>query len=153
MAAPKVRIKLNEDRIRITAGIHPVADIKVLATPPVPHDHTLWIDVPGGADVPVANDGTIEAVENLVLFSVGPDGAHPKHMDIVIDGTPVVSENQSVTGAILRRLVNPPIPATRDLFREIAGAPDERITDEEEVTLIKGAVFYSVPALIAPGRS
>jgi hypothetical protein len=153
MAAPQVRIKLNEDKIRVTTGVHQVADIKALATPPVPDDHTLWIDVPGGADVPVANDGTIEVVEDLVLFSVGPGGAHPKHVDIVVEGTAVVSENESVTGAILRRLVNPPIPATRDLFREIAGAPDERITDEEEVTLIRGAVFYSVPALIAPGRS
>ena len=153
MAAAKFRIRLNEDRIRITAGTYPVADIKALATPPVPDDHTLWIDVPSGADVPVANDGMIEVIEDLVLFSVGPDGAHPKHMDIVVEGTAVVSENQSVTGAMLRRLVNPPIPATRDLFREIAGAPDERITDEEEVTLIKGAVFYSVPALIVPGQS
>ena len=153
MAASKVRIRLNEDKIRIAAGVYPVADIKALATPPVPDDHTLWIDVATGPDVPLANDGAIEVIEDLVLFSVGPDGAHPKHMDIIVDGTAVVSENASVTGAILRRLVNPPIPETRDLFREIAGAPDERITDEEEVTLSKGAVFYSVPALIAPGRS
>lgn len=152
MATSKVRIRLNEDRIRIPAGVYPVADIKALATPPVPNDHTLWIDVPAGADVPVADDGLIEVVEDLVLFSVGPYGAHPKHMDIIVEGTAVVSENESVTGAILRRLVNPPIPATRDLFREIVGAPDERITDDEEVTLSKGAVFYSVPALIAPGQ-
>jgi hypothetical protein len=153
MAASKVRIRLNEDKIRIAAGVYPVADIKVLAIPPVPDDHTLWIDVPTGADEPIANDGVIEVIEGLVLFSVGPDGAYPKHMDIIVDGTAVVSENKSVTGAILRRLVSPPIPETRDLFREIAGVPDERITDEEEVTLSKGAVFYSVPAIIAPGRS
>ena len=53
--------------------------------------------------------------------------------------------------AELKHLVDPPIGDDRDIFRDIDGAPDERIDDNEEVTLTKGAEFYSVPRVIAPG--
>jgi hypothetical protein len=153
MANPKVKIKVNEDKVRITSGAQPVADVKALTTPPVPVDHTLWIDVDGGQNIEVANDGTIEVFDGMVLYSGGPDGAHPKHMDIVVDTQAVVSENESVTGAIIRRLITPPISPERDLYRDIDGAPDEKVEDDEVVTLTKGAEFYSVPRVIAPGRS
>lgn len=152
MANPKVKIKVNEDKVHITTGIHPPADVKALTTPPVPVDHTLWIDVDGGQDIEVPNDGTIEIVDGMVLYSVGPDGAHPKHMNIVVDTKAIVSENESVTGAIIRRLIAPPIGPDRDLYRDIEGAPDEKIEDDEVVTLTKGAEFYSVPRVIAPGQ-
>ena len=73
----------------------------------------------------------------MVLYSVGPDGAHPKHMDIVVDTKAVVSENESVTGAIIRRLVSPAIGPERDLYRNIRGAREE-VEDDEVVTLTKG---------------
>jgi hypothetical protein len=153
MANPKVKIKIDEDKVHVGAGIHSVTDIKALTTPPVPADHMLWIDVNGGPNIEVQNEGAIDVVGDMVLYSVGPDGAHPKHVDIVVDTKAVVSENESVTGAIIRRLVSPAIGPERDLYRDIEGAPDEKIEDDEVVTLTKGAEFYSVPTVIAPGRS
>ena len=44
MANPKVKIKIDEDKVHVSAGIHPVTDLKGLTTPPVPADHTLSID-------------------------------------------------------------------------------------------------------------
>lgn len=148
---PKVKIRLNDETMRLPRGDYPVADFKNLAEPPISGDDVLWIDVEGGADIRLAQDGIVSVVEDLVLYSQGPEGAHPHRTPIIIDGNHTTSENVSVTGAILRRLVTPPISEDRDLFRDIDGAPDERIDDNEEVTLTKGAEFYSVPRLIAPG--
>jgi hypothetical protein len=150
---PKVTIRLDDDRLRLPAGNYAVVDIKNMATPAIPAEHVLWIDVEGGVDIPIAQDGVVSVVDDLVLYSQGPDGAHPHHTPITVDGTDVSSESISVTGTIIRGLVTPPIPADRDLFRDVDGAPDERIDDDEEVTLVKGAEFYSVPRLIAPGSS
>lgn len=146
-----VRIQVDEDRVRLSEGRHPVAEIKQLVDPPIPVDHVLFVDVDGGPDLELQQDGGVDVVEGLVLYSQGPDGAHPKKTPIVIDGTRVTSDTVSVTGAIIRRLVDPPVGDDRDIFRDIDGAPDERIDDDEEVTLTKGAEFYSVPRVIAPG--
>lgn len=150
---PKVKIRINDEHLRLPAGDRPVAELKNLVDPPIPADDMLWIDVQGGSDTAVPQDGVVNVVEGMVLFSQGPDGAHPHQTPIIVDGKRVSSENRSVTGRIIRRLVTPPIPEDRDLFRDIDGAPDERIDDDEDVTLVKGAEFYSVPRLIAPGGS
>lgn len=147
----KVTITIDDDHLRIHPGAYAVADLKEAAHPPVPPDHRLWVDVDDGEDIALEPDGTIDVREGLVFYSQGPDGAHRRRVPIVIDGTHVVSASLSVTGLILRHLVTPPIPEDRELFRDINGSPDERIDDDEAVTLAKGAEFYSVPRLITPG--
>lgn len=147
----RIHFRLNDQRIRATAGTHEVATVKAMAEPPVPEDHTLAVDVSAGPDVDLSNDGTVDLRDGLVLYSKGPDGAHPTRMPVVVDGQRVTAAAVSVTGTIIRNLVHPPIPDDRDLFRDIDGAPDERIDNEEEVTLEPRAEFYSVPRLIAPG--
>lgn len=149
----KIKFRLNDEQVRTDAGTHAVSVVKAMASPPVPADHVLVVDIPGGSDRDLPNDGTIELTDGMVLYSKGPDGAHPTRMPIVIDGKKANAKAESVTGAVIRRLVEPPIPQDRDLFRDIDGAPDERIDDDEEVTLTKGAEFYSVPRLIAPGSA
>ena len=147
----RVKIRINEDRLTLRPGAHTVAELKSRADPPVPPDHRLWLDIAGWGDVELADDEAVDIVDGLVFYSQGSDGAHPKAIEIVIDGTDVDAVNVSVTGTILRSLVTPPVGDDRDLFRDIDGAPDERIDDDEVVTLSKGAEFYSVPRLIAPG--
>lgn len=147
----KVTITINDDRVRIHAGTHAVAELKQKVDPVVPPDDVLWMDIDGGEDIALPSDGTIEVTDGLILYSQGSDGSHRRRVPIVIDTTPVVSPSLSVTGSILRNMVTPPIPADRDLFRDIDGSPDERIDDDEVVTLAKGAEFYSVPRLITPG--
>jgi hypothetical protein len=150
---PKVKIQINDDSVRLHPGPRSVAELKNDTDPPIPAEHMLWLDVAGGSDVELAQDATIDVTDGLVLFSAGPDGAHPHRTPIVVDGTPVKAKSESVTGSIIRSLLTPPIPSDRDVFRDINGAPDERIDDDEVVTLSKGAEFYSVPRLIAPGQA
>ena len=150
---PKVSIHINDQHLRLRAGGHSVAELKGAVDPPIPNEDVLWQDVNGGPDVQLGQDETIDLIDGLVLFSQGVDGAHPHRTPIIIDGLPVNATNESVTGAIIRGLVTPPIPADRDLFRDVDGAPDERIGDDEVVTLAKAAEFYSVPSLIAPGAA
>ena len=149
----KIKISINDDQVRTEAGSHAVSAVKAMPDPPVPPDHVLVIDISSGQDQDLPSDGTVELTDGMVLYSKGPDGAHPTRMPIVIDGKKVQAKAESVTGTIIRHLVEPPIPLDRDLFRDIDGAPDERIDDDEEVTLTKGAEFYSVPRLIAPGAA
>lgn len=150
---PKVQIHIDEHRVRLRSGPHSVVDLKKDVDPPIPSDHILWRDLDGAADIELAQDAVVEVVEGLVLYSQGPEGAHPRLTPIIIDGADISSSTKSVTGAIIRRLASPPIPEDRDIYRDIDGAPDERIDDDEVVTLTKGAEFYSVPRLIAPGGS
>lgn len=150
----KAKIRLNDDNVRLPDGPYPVADLKQQVEPPIPADHTIWISVNGAPNIALDSAGTVDIVEGLVLYSESPDGAaHPHHTPIVIDGQHVTSENESVTGTLIRRLVTPAIGSDRDLYRDIDGAPDERIDDGEVVTLKKGAEFYSVPKNIAPGSN
>ncbi len=148
---PKVTIRINDDRLKLAAGRYPVAELKARTRPPVPDDHALWVDGVGGSDRQLDDASDVDVVDAMVLYSVGPDGAHPHHVNIEIDGKWAVSENISVTGSQLRRLAAPPLTAEWDLYRVVGGAPDEKIADDEEVTLTEKAEFYSVPALITPG--
>lgn len=151
--AKKIKFTLNGDQVRAPAGPHAVSAVKAMTNPPVSPDDVLAIDISIGPDQDLPNDGTVDLTDGMALYSKGPDGAHPRRMPIVVDGKKVQAKAESVTGTILRHLVEPPIPQDRDLFRDIDGAPDERIDDDEEVTLTKGAEFYSVPRLIAPGAA
>lgn len=146
-----VTITIDDDHVRIHPGMRSVADLKQAVRPPIPPDHRLWVDVDHGPDLDLPDDGQIDVREGLVLYSQGPDGARPARMPIVIDRQRVGASAVSVTGVILRNLVDPPIPADRDLWREVAGSLDEQIDDDEVVTLTRGDEFYSVPRLITPG--
>lgn len=147
----KVTIQINEERLRLRPGLHPVVDLKAATKPPVAPNHSLWVDGEDGPDRELDSNGTVEITEDMVMYSKGPAGAHPHHFDISIDTKWVVSENESITGNQLRALAVPPVAADRDLYRSIVGAPDEKIDGDEVVTLADKAEFYSVPGLITPG--
>ena len=78
---------------------------------------------------------------------------HEHHINIQIDRVHYKVEALSMTGAQLRALPNPPIPAERDLFLVVPGGPDRKITDAETVVLHNGARFFTAPGQINPGRS
>jgi hypothetical protein len=70
---------------------------------------------------------------------------------IKIGKEPVKAPREEMTGSELRALVNPPIPATLDLWLEVPGGDDDRIEDGEIVRLKPGMHFFTAPSTINPG--
>ena len=56
-----------------------------------------------------------------------------------------------MTGWELRRLADPDIDETRDLFLVVPGGSDKKIGNDEELEIHDGMRFFSAPALINPG--
>ncbi len=58
---------------------------------------------------------------------------------------------EKLTGAEIRRIAESPIPADRDLFGIVPGAPDRKIGNDDAVGIRDGMRFFSAPATINPG--
>jgi len=72
---------------------------------------------------------------------------------IKIDNTPFKAPKTPMTGAELRVLPDPDIPADRDLWLEHPGpAEDDLITPEHRIDLKPGMHFYTAPRDINPGN-
>ncbi|MDJ0768133.1 MAG: multiubiquitin domain-containing protein [Ilumatobacter sp.] len=143
------RFRLDDHRIRVPR--HPVtpAQLRQLVDPPLADSTQLWRDTDGGVDEQLVEDEPVTVRRGDVFYSAGPDGAHPRDLWIIIDGSKIDVEALSMTETQLRQLVDPPIPTDRALYRDIDGAPDERIDHDEVVTLRRGAEFFSVPHITA----
>lgn len=70
---------------------------------------------------------------------------------IIIDGVPCFAPRRQLTGAELRNLPNPPIPADRDLWQEVDGDLDQAVSPSETIDLRPQMRFFSVPRVINPG--
>lgn len=77
--------------------------------------------------------------------------AGKEQTNIQIDRVHYKVDTDSLTGQQLRDLVAPPIPPTRDLFRVVPGADDEKIEAATTVPLHDGMRFFTAPARINPG--
>lgn len=75
---------------------------------------------------------------------------HPP-IHINIDKKPYTAPEETMTGAALRQLAQPPIGAERDLFLVVSAGDDDKIANDQPVTLKPGMHFYSAPATINPG--
>lgn len=75
-----------------------------------------------------------------------PDGP-----SIHIDKKEYHAPKAAMTGAELRQLANPVIGEERDLWLEVPGSADERIDDDQLLTLRNGEHFFSSPRTITPG--
>ena len=74
-----------------------------------------------------------------------------KKFNIQIDRVHYTVTQESMTGAELRRVPNPPIASDRDLFEVVPGAPDRKIGDTDTVEIRDGERFFTAPAHINPG--
>lgn len=81
------------------------------------------------------------------------DSASRRVVPIVIDKERVRAPGTEMTGAEIRKLVDPPIPSDRDLWLDVDGDLDRKIADDETVTLEPQMAFFSVPREINPGGS
>ena len=68
-----------------------------------------------------------------------------KTYTIQIDRTEYVVTQNRMTGADLRRVPTPPIPADRDLFQIIPGRPDEKVEDDDRILVTDGLRFFTAP--------
>lgn len=80
-------------------------------------------------------------------------GHGPKHFNIQIDREHFLVDQEQLTGAQLRQLPAPPIPADRDLYQVRPGEDDLLIGDLELVNMRNGLRFFTAPGHINPGRS
>lgn len=72
---------------------------------------------------------------------------------IHIDKELVEAPEQVMTGSEIRALVNPPIGATRDLWKVVPGGDDDLIENDEAVRLKNGDRFFTTPSTINPGAT
>ena len=101
----------------------------------------------GGALGPTAHTGEggdPQPVERTVL--------HVRVDREDVEVSPDDLNDGKLTGRQIRELVNPPIDADRDIFEIVPGGSDEKITDEDTVTIRDHLRFFSAPRNINPGR-
>lgn len=79
-------------------------------------------------------------------------GPTERVLPIFIDETKYDAPSESMTGAQLRGLPQPPIPADRDLWLEVPGPRDDVLIRPEATYEIKpGSKYYTAPSTINPG--
>lgn len=80
------------------------------------------------------------------------DAKKPDHgFNIQIDRQHYQVSVATMTGAELRQVPTPPIPADRDLFEVVPGHPDRKIEDADIVDIHNGLRFFTAPGTINPG--
>jgi hypothetical protein len=76
----------------------------------------------------------------------------PVHVPIEIDNVKYEAPSERMTGAALRALPKPPVPADRDLWLEVPGHKDDELIDPLKTYTIKpGSRYYTAPRTINPG--
>ena len=73
---------------------------------------------------------------------------------IVIDDVSYRAPSEQMTGAALRAIPQPPVPANRDLWLTVPGPHDDILIRPETTYEIKaGSHYYTAPSTINPGGS
>jgi hypothetical protein len=79
-------------------------------------------------------------------------GTAKERFQIQIDRVHYTVEEDALTGAQLRGLVEPPIGPERDLFEVVPGGTDRKIEDADVVRMRNGLRFFTAPSHINPGK-
>jgi hypothetical protein len=73
-------------------------------------------------------------------------------IEIVIDEVAYLVDDRELTGAELRAVPNPDVPANRDLFLETPGPRDDVLIEPaKRYRVHRGSRFYTAPSTINPG--
>ena len=93
-----------------------------------------------------------EELEKPDLDDQGLEKPDPeKVFDIQIDRVTYQVTQTRMTGAALRRVPEPPVPADRDLFEIIPGRPDRKVEEDDRILISDGLRFFTAPNTINPG--
>lgn len=77
---------------------------------------------------------------------------HAHRIEIVIDEVTYLVDDRELTGAELRAVPNPDVPANRDLFLETPGPRDDVLIEPAKTYRVhRGSRFYTAPSTINPG--
>jgi hypothetical protein len=76
-----------------------------------------------------------------------------RHFNIQIDREHFKVTEPKLTGAQLRQLPDPSIPADRDLYEVRPGEDDLQIQDADVVDMRNGLRFFTAPGHINPGAN
>lgn len=77
----------------------------------------------------------------------------PRVIPIFIDQVKYDAPANVLTGAALRALPDPDVPADRDLWLEVPGPKDDDLVDPTKQYEVKpGSHYYTAPKTINPGQ-
>lgn len=102
----------------------------------------------------MSNDGNQGSGSGHGGGNPGPGGGgKPQKFEIQIDRAKYEVTKLVMSGAELRSVPPGGIPADRDLFEVVPGAPDKKIGDNDPVEIRDGLRFFTAPSQINPGVS
>ena len=100
--------------------------------------------------VEMVTDSTDRSQQSVEGFDKPDDD---KLFTIQIDRVQYTVTGNRFTGAKLRQVPTPPIPADRDIFEIIPGRPDKKVEDDDRFLIADGQRFFTAPNTINPGNS
>ncbi|WP_291048684.1 multiubiquitin domain-containing protein [Herbiconiux sp.] len=141
----KVSIYIDAQPYKTASGPTPVAKLKALRNPPVPEGEHLWLDIDDAQDEKLDDTATVDIVDGLRFFS------EIEAVTIRIDRVDYEVYERKMTGAELRSVPSPDVPADRDLWLDVPDKRDVKVQDEDVIRLKNGTRFFTAPGRINPG--
>ena len=85
------------------------------------------------------------------MTETNTDEPRPQEFHIQIDRVHYTVTKRQMTGAEIRDLPRPPVPADRDLYEVRPGESDLLVEDATVVEIHDGLRFFTAPSHITPG--
>ncbi|RDV43970.1 multiubiquitin domain-containing protein (plasmid) [Streptomyces sp. L7] len=142
---PTITIYIDAEAYGVPAGRTTVESLRAVRRPPVSDGKELWLDIEDAQDELIDNAGTIELRDGMRFFT------EIDAINIRIDRIEYEVYKRKMTGAELRTLPSPDVPADRDLWRDVPDKRDVKVQDEDIVHLKDGMRFFTAPGRINPG--
>lgn len=140
-----ITIYIDAEAYQVPAGRATVESLRAVRRPPVPDGKELWLDIEDAQDELLDNDGALELRDGMRFFT------EIDAITIRIDRIEYEVYKRKMTGAELRTLPSPDVPADRDLWRDVPDKRDVKVQDEDVVHLKDGMRFFTAPGRINPG--
>jgi hypothetical protein len=140
-----VTIFIDGQAFLTRAGSTTVEELRRLPNPNVPADKNLWLDIIDEQDRLLEHAQTIEIREGMRFFT------EISSVTIKIDRHEYEVFKRKMTGAELRVVPSPDVPADRDLWLDVPGKRDVKVQDEDIIELHVGIRFFTAPGRINPG--
>ncbi|MBN9605808.1 MAG: multiubiquitin domain-containing protein [Actinomycetales bacterium] len=141
----KVTVYIDGAPYEIKPGVTPVAKLRELRNPPVPRGKEIWLDILDEQDELLDDAGSLDITDGMRFFT------EIDAITIRIDRVEYEVYKRRMTGAELRTLPSPDVPADRDLWRDVPDHRDVKVQDEDVVRLHDGTRFFTAPGRINPG--
>jgi hypothetical protein len=146
-AHKKITIYIDAEPYKVSAGEITIAALRQVRQPPVSPGKEIWLDIEDAQDQLLDANGAIDLTEGLRFFT------EFQGITIRIDRVDYEVFHRKMTGAQLRTVPSPDVPADRDLWRDVPDKRDVKVQDEDVVRLKEGMRFFTAPGRINPGAT